>query len=169
MNVRGWRSVNEMKKIMDLRNVVLLHPFTNSSEIIKKSKLVISIAGSSSIEAAFYNKPSISFEDVGMFKISSLTMLKSIKDLPKVIRNSLKQKVDENEIELYKKAVYDNTFEFRFYDIMEVINDFLNIGGYYANIEIQDKKMSSLFEKFKPEMTFFALKHIEKMKQLTKF
>ena len=169
MNVRGWRSVNEMKKIMDLRNVILLHPFTNSSEIIKKSKLVISIAGSSSVEAAFYNKPSISFEDVGMFKISSLTMLKSIKDLPKVIRNSLKQKVDENEIELYKKAVYDNTFEFRFTDITDVINDFLNIGGYYANIEVQDKKMSSLFEKFKPEMTFFALKHIEKMKRLTKF
>jgi hypothetical protein len=52
---------------------------------------------------------------------------------------------------------------------MEVIDDFLNIGGYYANVEVQDKKMSSLFEKFKPEMTFFALKHIEKMKQLTKF
>ena len=29
MNVRGWRSVNEMKKIMDLRNVILLHTFTN--------------------------------------------------------------------------------------------------------------------------------------------
>ena len=169
MNVRGWRSVNEMKKIMDLRNVVLLHPFTNSSEIIKKSKLVISIAGSSSIEAAFYNKPSISFEDVGMFKISSLTMLKSIKDLPKVIRNSLKQKVDENEIELYRKAVYDNTFEFRMLDMVNVFDDFLNIGGYYANVEFQDKKMSLLFEKFKPEMTFFALKHIEKMKQLAKF
>ena len=104
-----------------------------------------------------------------MFKISSLTMLKSIKDLPKVIKNSLKQKVDENEIELYKKAIFDNTFEFRFVNIIQVIDDFLNIGGYYANIEIQDEKMSSLFEKFKPEMTFFALKHIEKMKQLTKF
>ena len=51
-------------------------------------------------------------------------------------------------------------------DKIIVIDDFLNIGGYYANIEIQDEKMSSLFEKFKPEMTFFALKHIERMKQL---
>ena len=104
-----------------------------------------------------------------MFKISSITVLKSIKDLPKVIRNSLKQKVDENEIELYRKAVYDNTFEFRMLDMVNVFDDFLNIGGYYANVEFQDKKMSLLFEKFKPEMTFFALKHIEKMKQLAKF
>ena len=168
MDVRGWRSVNEMKKIMDLRNVVLLHPLTNSSEIIKKSKLVISIAGSSSIEAALYNKPSISFENVGMFKISSLTVLKSIKDLPKAIRNSLKQKVDKNEIELYKKAIYDNTFEFRMGDIKNVIIDILNFGGYYANTEIQEEKMSLLIEKFKPEMTLFALKHIEKMKALLK-
>ena len=166
MNVRGWRSVNEMKKIMNIRNVVLLHHSTNSRDLIKKSKLVISIAGTSCVEAAFFNKPSISFENVGMFKISSLTVLKSIKDLPKAIRNSLKQNVNENEIELYKKAIFDNTFEFRFVDIIQVIDDFLNIGGYYANIEIQDEKMSSLFEKFKPEMTFFALKHIERMKQL---
>ena len=166
MNVRGWRSVNEMKKIMNIRNVVLLHHSTNSRDLIKKSKLVISIAGTSCVEAAFFNKPSISFENVGMFKISSLTVLKSIKDLPKAIRNSLKQNVNENEIELYKKAIFDNTFEFRFVDIIRVIDDFLNIGGYYANIEIQDEKMSSLFEKFKPEMTFFALKHIERMKQL---
>lgn len=169
MNIRGWRSVNEMKKIMSLHNVILLHHSANSSELIKKSKLVISIAGTTSIEAAFYNKPSITFKGVGMFKISSITVLKSIKDLPKVIRNSLKQKVDENEIELYRKAVYDNTFEFRMLDMVNVFDDFLNIGGYYANVEFQDKKMSLLFEKFKPEMTFFALKHIEKMKQLAKF
>ena len=67
MNYRGWRSINEMKKIMSLPNVMLFHPSVDSSELIKKSKLVISIAGSSSIEAAFYNKQSISLENVGMY------------------------------------------------------------------------------------------------------
>ena len=167
MNLRGWRSVNEMKKIMDLPNVILLHPSTNSSELIKKSKLVISIAGTSSIEAAMYNKPSISFENVGLFKISSLTVLKSIKDLPKVIRNSLTQKVDEKEIKVFKKALYDNTFEFRLADTDNVIIDALNLGGYYASTEIQDEKMSLLMKKFKPEFTLLALEHIKKMKELT--
>ena len=166
MNVRGWRSVNEMKKIMNLSNVILLHPSTNSIELIKKSKLVISIAGSSSVEAAFYNKPSISLVNVGLFKISSLTVLKSIKDLPKVIRNSLKQKVDEKELEVFKKAMYDNTFEFRLGDIDNVIADVLNFGGYYINTEIQEEKMSSLIERFKPEFTDLALKYIQKMKEL---
>jgi len=167
MNVRGWRSVNEMKKIMNLHNVILLHPSANSNELIKKSKLVITIKGSSIIEAAFHNKPIICFENVGMFKISSQTLLKSIKDLPETIRNSLKQKVDKNEIEIYKKAVYDNTFEFRYAEIQKVIDDVLNMGGYYANTEIRSEKISSLLEKFKAELTFFALKHIEKMKELS--
>ena len=114
MNYRGWRSINEMKKIMSLPNVMLFHPSVDSSELIKKSKLVISIAGSSSIEAAFYNKPSISFENVGMYKISTMTIIKSIKDLSKIIRNSLTQTVDENEIRRYEKTVIDNTFEFPF-------------------------------------------------------
>ena len=114
-----------------------------------------------------YNKPSISFENVGLFKISSLTVLKSIKDLPKVIRNSLTQKVDEKEIEVFKKALYDNTFEFRLADTDNVIIDALNLGGYYASTEIQDEKMSLLMKKFKPEFTLLALEHIKKMKELT--
>ncbi len=167
MNIRGWRSIDEMKKIMNLPNVILLHPSTNSIELMKKSKLVISIAGSSSLEAAFYNKPSISFVNLGMFKISSLTVLKSITDLPEVIRTSLMQKVDEKEIEVFKKAVVDNTFEFGMDKIDNEIAIVLNFGGNYANAEIQDEKMSLLIEKFKPEFTLFALKHIEKMKQLS--
>ena len=63
--------------------------------------------------------------------------------------------------------MYDNTFEFRYAEIQKVIDDVLNMGGYYANTEIRSEKISSLLEKFKAELTFFALKHIEKMKELS--
>ena len=63
--------------------------------------------------------------------------------------------------------MYDNTFEFRYAEIQKVIDDVLNMGGYYANTEIRSEKISSLLEKFKSELTFFALKHIEKMKELS--
>ena len=167
MNYRGWRSINEMKKIMSLPNVMLFHPSVDSSELIKKSKLVISIAGSSSIEAAFYNKPSISFENVGMYKISTMTIIKSIKDLSKIIRNSLTQTVDENEMRRYEKTVMDNTFEFPFTRIEYAFEDTFKMGGYYANAEMKSETMYEFLEKFRPELTFFALKHIEKMKALT--
>ena len=45
----------EMKKIMNLPNVILLHPLANSDQIVDRSELVISIKGSSGIEAALRN------------------------------------------------------------------------------------------------------------------
>ena len=63
---RGWRSVTEMKKIMNLPNVILIHPLANSDQIVDRSELVISIKGSSGIEAALRNKPSIVVGKVGI-------------------------------------------------------------------------------------------------------
>ena len=81
MDVRGWRSVDEMKQIMKLPNVILLHPMADSGKIIDRSKLVISIRGSTSIEAAFRKKPSIIFDKVGMYQLSTMTLVGSLKDL----------------------------------------------------------------------------------------
>ncbi len=169
MDVRGWRGVKEMKQLMELPNVILFHPSVDSTELIKKSKLVITIRGTTAIEAGFYKKPSITFEKVGMYKISTMTIVNSLKDLPVMIRNSLNQHVNDDEIERYEKTVYANTFEFPMFQIVSAFEDEFKIGGYYANVEIESKKMLKFLEKYKKELTFLALKHIEKIKIPNKF
>jgi len=163
MNVRGWRSVNEMKQIMSLPNVILLHPMADSSKIIDQSNLVISIRGSTSIEAAFRKKPSIIFDKVGMYQLSTMTLVDSINELPKVIKQSLNQKVDDDEIELYSKSVYENTFDFPFYEISAGFEQQFKIGGYYANVEINQDKMLQFFKEHNDEFTYLIQKFIEKM------
>ena len=167
MKVRGWRSVSEMKKIMSFYNVKLLHPLANSDELIKKCDLVISIKGSSAIEAAFHNKPSIIFENVGMYKLSSIHRLQSIVELPQAIRNSLKKKVNRNELKKYLDVVNEHSFKFPYSEIVVDFEDQFKIGGYYANVEMEPQKVMKFLEKFKPEFTQLAMIYIEKIKQLS--
>ena len=163
MDVRGWRSVDEMKQIMSLPNVTLLHPMADSDKIVDQCKLVISIRGSTSIEAAFRKKPSIIFDKVGMYQLSSMTLVDSINDLPKMIKQSLNQKVDDDEIELYSRSVYENTFDFPFYELSAGFEQQFKIGGYYANVEINQDKMSQFFKNHEDEFSYLIQKFIEKM------
>ena len=161
---RGWRSIKDMKRIMDFHNVKFFHHSVDQKEMIKKSQLVISIKGSAVIEAAFYNKPSISFSKVGMYRLSSISILNSMKDLPKNIQKSLTQVIDKDEVKRYEKYAYANTFEFPKYQIENSLESVFKIGGYYANAEIKSATMSEFLEKYRNELEFFAIKHIELMK-----
>ena len=167
MRVRGWRSISEMKKIMGFYNVKLLHPSVNSNEIIKKCDLVISIKGSSVIEAAFHNKPSIAFENVGSYQLSSIHRLQSVTELPQAIRNSLKKKVNQNEFRKYIDVVNEHSFKFLYTQIAIDFEDQFKIGGYYANVEMDPQKVTKFLEKFKLEFTQLAAIYIEKIKQLS--
>jgi capsule polysaccharide modification protein KpsS len=167
MNVRGWRSVSEMKKIMSLYNVKLLHHTVNSEELIKKSSLVISIKGTTAIEAAIHNKPSIIFENVGPYQLSSVHKLQSITELPQAIRKSLKIEVNPDEVRKYLDAINESAFEFPYVRLYIDFESKFKIGGYYANTEINSYKIMEYLEKFKPELTQLALFHIENIKRLS--
>ena len=61
---REWRSKKEYKEIQNIPNVTLIQPTVLGRELIENSSLVISIAGTSSLEATFHQKPSIIFGNV---------------------------------------------------------------------------------------------------------
>jgi len=168
MDVRGWRSVEEMKKIMNLYNVRLLHHSVDSDEIIKKSSLVISIKGSSALQAAFQNKPSITFENIGLYQLPSIHKLKCITELPDAIRNSIKKEVNSDDLKKYLDATKQDTFESSYMKIHDYFQKTFKVGGYYTNVEINTQKMTNAFEKFKEEFTELALIHIEKIKEFSK-
>ena len=68
---------------------------------------------------------------------------------------------------LLQKYIYhvsSQSFEFRYHTIQHVFQDVFNIGGYYANTELCSEKISSIIEKYKPELALVASKYIEKIK-----
>ena len=87
-----------------------------------------------------------------------------MKDLPKNIQKSLTQVIDKDEVKRYEKYAYANTFEFPKYQIENSLESVFKIGGYYANAEIKSATMSEFLEKYRNELEFFAIKHIELMK-----
>ena len=115
METIGWRDTSFYKELLKLSNVKLIHPSVKNDEIIKKSSLVIAIAGSTIIEAAFYKKPSIVFAHQLFSILSSVTTLEKIEDLPGAIKKSLETKFDYNtSLKNFITIIENNSFEFDF-------------------------------------------------------
>lgn len=169
MNSRSWREISFYKQIMALPNVVLVHPSVSPEEIMKKCSLVIAILGTSSMEAAFYGKPSISFVDLGLSLISSVYKLNSIEDLPEAIRTSLTKKINLSELNKYVNLIDKNSFEFNYSRAFLDYSRFFYIGGYLVDIEITNDKMQSYIEKNRNTFDFLADEHIKKIKQHKEF
>jgi hypothetical protein len=56
---RGWYPVSDIKKMASLPNVKLIHPFTNSHDLIPNAKAIIAINSSVGYEGILYRKPVI--------------------------------------------------------------------------------------------------------------
>jgi len=111
-----WRKISFYKYIMDLPNVELLHHDVPNDELIKHSSLVITITGTTGLEAACYNKPSIVLADTIFSSVlPSVYRLKSMEELPNAIRTSLDKKVQISDLRRFTKCVVENTFD---YDIV---------------------------------------------------
>lgn len=97
-----WRSIDEYQKIINIPNVRLIHPSVNSLEIIEKCQGVITISGSTGFEALFYQKPVIIFGDEHYDKLSMVTKIKKINNLPQEIKNALNNfKFNQNELNVF--------------------------------------------------------------------
>jgi len=102
MNIRGWRRTSFYKQILEMPNVKLIHPSVSGEEIIKKSSMVITITGTSGIEALFHQKPTIAFTNFwGSSKLKSVPIVEKLEELPMLIKNTLDTQIDNNELNEY--------------------------------------------------------------------
>jgi hypothetical protein len=152
MGIRGWRSISDYKEIMNIPNTELIHPSLKSEDILKKCSLVITINGTSSLEAAFYQKPSITFANSDFSHLPSIGQIKDLNDLPHIIRKYLQEKVSLQSLNEYVDLVDENSFEF---DLGGLSNKMLNhfyFGGFLVDNEISSQSMTLFLEK---NITFF--------------
>jgi len=163
--IRGWRKISFYKEILEIPNVEFLHPSVSSEQIIKKCSLVITVGGTSGLEAAFYQKPSIIFADMGYGILPSVYKIKSMTELPDAIRASLQKTVDPNDLGKYVDTVEKNSFEFDNTGFQTEYTNYFYYGGHLADVEIPEEKMKLFLEKHRPTLERITSEYIKKIKQ----
>lgn len=160
---RGWRSISEYKEMMDIPNVKLLHPDTPSEEIYKKCSLVISIAGTSSFEAAFYGKSSIIFTDLMYDSLPSVFRIKSIEELPKIIRKALENPPNSSDVEKMINELESVSFDFNFHEFNSNVSEHFFYDGSNTNIDLSNEQMKRFLSMYNNMLEKVTLEHINRI------
>jgi len=156
---REWRKISEYKEIQEIPNVVLMHPDVSSEEIIKKSSLVITISGSSGLEAAFFEKPSIVFSDTVYSFLPSVTRIENIEKLPEEIKNSLSKKVLPHDVSSFINILENNSFEFGWLEINSKFKNEFYYNGGLVDVEISIEKIINFLKRNTVELEKLAMEH----------
>ena len=161
---RDWRKISDYEEIMKIPNVTLIHPSFPAKKLIQNCSLVITIAGSSGFEAAFHNKPSIVFSEVGYQNLSSVFRVKNIENLHNIIDEALEKSVNINELDQFLKFMEKTTIDFDWFYFEKLFNKEFYHDGNLFDVEISNEKMQIFLEQNNDLINSLAQKHIEKIK-----
>ena len=162
----GFRTKNFYQEILKLPNVQLVHSSVSNDELIQKCMMVVTIAGTGGMEAAFYGKPSIILADVIYSDLPSVTLLDSIENFPKAIFLGLEKKVNINDLNNYVNYVEKNSFEFDYFKLQTDIGRMFYYGGFLMDVEISQEKMKQFLNDQNDVFLKLALEHIKKIKKI---
>ena len=166
--LRHWRNKEWYEEVMNIPNVTLIHPNVSSEKLIKNSSLVVTIAGTTALEAALFQKPSITCVDADYTKISSIERVKSIEDLPKIIRKSLEKKITPDDLDRYVSLKEKYAFEYNEIDFQKnSLNKFYH-GGRLVDVNISNLDMKEFLVEREKNLEEFTNQHIKKIEFLKK-
>jgi len=160
---RGWRSISEYKEILEIPNVKLIHPSIKPEKLYQNSSLVITVRGTSAFDAALYNKPSVIFADILYSILPFVFRVRSLEELPEVIKNALSTKVSISDLENYLAIIEKNSFDFDFLRFDNLINSYFYSGKILSDVEISQEKMKVFLEQQKSQFDNLALEYVKKM------
>lgn len=164
-SIRGWRPISYYKQLINLPNLELIHPSVSNHELLEKSSLVITIAGTAGLEASFYGKPSIIFSDLGYLLLPSIFKIKSLEELPQVIKTALNQRVDPAYLDSYVEILDQNSFEFDLFDFIMSYQNHFYYGGHLIDVDISTEKMQDFIRKHKSIFDNLSQHYLRKIKQ----
>ena len=162
---RNWRKISDYKKILKMSNVRLIHPKLNSKELLRKCSLVITIAGTSGLEAAFEQKPSIVFSDVIYSILPSVYRLRRIEDLPQAIQTSLKKQVSLSDVSKLVSIIDKNSFEFDIRGLYDDISYRFCNNAFLVTDNILMNDLDLFFSEHKSEFEKLVDEHIKKIEK----
>jgi len=166
--IMNWRSISDYKKILELPNVKFIHPLVSNQEIIKNCSLVITITGTSGLEAAFYEKPSIVFADVIFDNIPSVHKVKNLEELTQIIRSSLQKKVNLHDLNKFMNLIISSSFEFDQSGFNTLFAERFYFGGFLYDTDVSINVAESFLEENKVIFKMLANEHVKKIIQYKK-
>lgn len=165
-SIRGWRSVSYYEQLLNLPNLDLMHPSVNNDELLKKSSLVVTVSGTSGLEAAFYGKSSVVFSDLGYSILPSVFKVKSLEELPQTIKTALQQKVDASYLDSYVELLDQNSFDFDWFGFITSYQNLFYYGGHLADVDIPLEKMVLFIKEHKLTFDKISQEYLKKIVQL---
>ena len=167
-SMRHWRSKEWYEEVMEIPNLTLIHPDISSQKLIENCSLLITISGTAALEAAFLQKPSITFIDSDYTKIDSIERVKSIEELPKMIRKSIKKKITVEDLDRYVSLKENYAFDYNAEDFHQSsLNKFYH-GGQLVDVDIMNEDMKEFLEESEKKLNEFTDQHIKKIEYLKK-
>ena len=155
--IKLWRSIDDYKKIKNIPNVRFLHPNVNAQEVLEKSQGVISISGATGFEALFHHKPVILFGDEYYDKLSMVTKIESIIDLPLKIKNALTNfKFNDRELSMFVKILKEFALPVPYYSIIKDGVSISSIQRNENNFNLTESAFKKFIEKWEKEFTILA-------------
>jgi hypothetical protein len=163
METIGWRDTAFYEEIINLPNVKLFNPTVSQKEMLSKCSLVVTIAGTTCIEAAFYKKPSIVFTNQLYSILPSVTTIENVKDLPTTIQKCLNKDKDTFSVSNFINLLEENSFEF---DFLKLGSEFAYKFGFIGPVidsYLDEVEVKSFLEKHNSSFEMLADQHIKKI------
>jgi len=161
MGIRNWRKIEFYKEILELPNVVLIHPSVKSEELLKHCSLVITIAGTAGIEGAFYKKPCIVFSDVSYKNLPFVKRLYNFDYLFETIQECLSKKYDFSSINEYVNLIEKSSIDFDLTGLYNETRREFYYGGILTDlIDIPQQRVEKFLEEHKAEFEQLVLEHL---------
>ena len=160
---RDWRPISEYKQIMNVPNVLLVHPNVTGTELIKNSSLVISLAGTSALEATFYKKPAIVFGNVIYSLIPTIVKVKELEKLPDLIKQMLTTKIDLSYLNKFIDLIERNTANFDTFEFQTKFNEKFYFSGSLFDVELNEQEIRQFLDEIQEYFEELIDLHIKKI------
>ena len=167
--LRNWRDVSEYEEILKIPNVRLFHPTLGSEEFYQKSSLLITVGGSTGLEATFYGTASLIFADLDYSVLPSIHKLDSLSELRNAISSHIDEKVDPVYLDKYLQFIEENSFDFDWLGFLVKQYDFFFFGGQFVDVEITESKMKQFLDDNEDMLLKITDEHLKKMNSTRKF
>jgi len=164
MNVKPWRKISDYKKYLECPNVTLIHPAIDPAILLTNCSILVTINGTSSVEAAFFKKPSIIFADVPYFELPFVHRIRNLEELPFLIRKCLKETYDFSVLADYIDTIIENSIHLKFHQLYIAMNVEFYQNGMIKDTKIDESKMKAFLEKHYGDFEILADEHIKKIK-----
>jgi hypothetical protein len=161
---KGFRPLSFYKEIIELPNVKLMSPQIPVKTILSKCSCVLTVMGTTALEAITYEKPSIVFSDIEFSSIPFISKVESFDELSKTIKNGLNTNVSIQKLSDYINFVNENSFEIDLIDLEKA----LFFQFYYWNFiptakKFKENELLKFIEKTNKVWDLLADKFIERI------